>query len=294
MQTTRPNRRSLLLAACGIAATVIAIRAQAPPVNTGARAFEVASVKRNLSGSIIVNQSLSPGRYTGTNLSVADLLATIYAPQPRSHVSGGPDWMRTDRFDIVAKAEGTSTTAELVEMLHTLLVDRFKFAAHQEAREGDVYNLILARSDGRLGPLLRPSTVDCAAQRANATRTAGAGAAGQVPACPLANYPGRFIGTSIPLATLARTLVVWVDGREVRDRTELSGLYDVDLTWTPERLGPLPLNAPIDLVRAREAIDPNGPSLVTALQEQLGLKLESMKDKIDVLVIDHLEAPTED
>ena len=93
---------------------------------------------------------------------------------------------------------------------------------------------------------------------------------------------------------IAGTLAVWTDGRDVRDRTGLTGLYDIELTWTPDRLNPLPPNAPADLVRAREAIDPNGPSLFTAVQEQLGLKLEPKKDKVEVLVVDHLEHPTDD
>lgn len=157
-----------------------------------------------------------------------------------------------------------------------------------------MYNLILARSDGRLGPMLRQSTVDCQAQRAIAASASGAGLPIQIPACPISNYPGRFVGTSIPLTVLARMLVVWVDGRDVLDRTGLTGLYDIDLTWTPERLGPLPPNVPAEVLRAREAIDPNGPSLFTAVQEQLGLKLEPKKDKIEVLVIDHVEHPAED
>ena len=256
--------------------------------------FEVASVKRNTSGSIIVNQSIAAGRYTGTNLSVADLLLTIYSPLPRSRVTGGPTWMRTDRFDIVAKAEGAPSAPEIVRMLHSLLQERFKFSAHTEEQEGDVYNLILARSDGRLGPMLRQSPVDCAAQRRSATRASDAGTPGQAQKCPANNYPGRIILTSFTMAQLAGTLGLWVDGREVRDRTGLTGAFDVDLTWTPDRLGPLPLNAPPELVRAREAIDPNGPSLFTAVQEQLGLKLEPKKDKVDVLVIDRIEHPTED
>jgi bla regulator protein blaR1 len=95
------------------------------------------------------------------------------------------------------------------------------------------------------------------------------------------------------MAELARMLDVFTDQRTVRDRTGLTGQYELELTWTPERLGPLPLNAPDEVVRAREAIDPNGPSLLTALQEQLGLKLEAKTDKVEMLVIDRLERPTE-
>ncbi len=283
----------LVAVGCVLVAVTDALGAQATAIEaTAPQTFEVASVKTNTSGSIVVNQSISGGRYTGTNLSVMDMLATIYMPLPRSHILGGPDWMRTDRFDIVAKGDGNPSPADVIQMLRVMLMDRFKLAVHSDSRNGDVYDLVVARSDGRLGPMLRPSTVDCAAQRAN--RAAAASSPTQGPPCPLASWAGKITFTAATITQLAQVLVVWVDGREVRDRTRLTGLYDVDLTWTPDSLAPLPLNAPPDLLRAREAIDPNGPSLLTAVQEQLGLKLEPKKDKIDVLVVDRLERPTEE
>src|SRR5579862_782396 len=117
----RPILCALLLASSNLAA--IGTRAQTA-ADGRLPTFEVASVRRNTSGSIIVNQSIAAGRYTGTNLSVADLLATIYSPLPRSRVTGGPPWMRTDRFDIAAKAEGTPSAAEIVRMLRSLLQER--------------------------------------------------------------------------------------------------------------------------------------------------------------------------
>ena len=266
----RPLLFSFLLACSSVAA--IGIRGQTA-ADERLPTFEVASVKRNTSGSISVNHSIVAGRYVGTNLSVADMLAAIYTALPRSRITGGPAWMRTDRFDIVAKAVAAPPAPEIFRMLHALLQERFKLSAHTEEQEGDVYNLILARSDGRLGPMLRQSPVDCAAQRRNARPASDAGARSQAQTCRANNYPGRII-RPLAMAELAGTLAVWADGRDVRDRTGLTGTFDVDLTWTPDRLGPLPLNAPPDLVRAREAIDPNGPSLFTAVQEQLGLKLE--------------------
>lgn len=266
---------------------------QAPASDGKLPAFEVASVKRNTSGSIVVNHAITGGRYTGTNLSVMDLLAAVYAPMPRGRISGGPAWITTERFDIVARAEGDPSPADMLRMVHALLIDRFRLAVHTEARDGDVYDLILARDDGRPGPMLRASTYDCAAQRASRAAAAAAGSSAPGPPCPWSNYPGRFVGTSITMEQLAYTLSVFTDQRTVRDRTGLTGQYDVELTWTPDRLGPLPPNAPDEVVRNRAAIDPNGPSLFTALQEQLGLKLEARRDKIDVLVIDRVERPSE-
>ena len=281
MTTAALTRGAVLVAICTVVAAAISVQAQAPRAKTPSRTFEVASVKRNTSGSLVVDHSIPPGRYAGTNLSVEDMLAAIYAPLARSHMSGGPDWIRTERFDIVATTQGSPSPTEVFEMLHSLLIERFKFAAHMEAREGDVYNLVLARSDRRPGPRLRPSTMDCVPQRGSA-------------ACPFSNYAGRLIGTSVPMWTLAGMLVVWVEGRDVRDRTGLPGPYDMELTWTPTSLRPLPPNAPDEVVRAREAIDPNGPSIFAAIQEQLGLKLESVKDSVEVLVIDRIEHPAED
>jgi bla regulator protein blaR1 len=97
------------------------------------------------------------------------------------------------------------------------------------------------------------------------------------------------------MATLARMLVSWVDDhREVRDQTGLTGTFEVALEWTPDRVSPVPLDAPVEVGRAVAVIDPNGPSLFTAVQEQLGLKLQPKKDQADVLVIDHVEQPTPD
>jgi bla regulator protein blaR1 len=101
------------------------------------------------------------------------------------------------------------------------------------------------------------------------------------------------MGTGVTMADLARMLEPFTEQRTVRDCTGLTGRYDVQLTWTPDRLGPLHPNAPEEVVRAREAIDPNGPALSTALREQLGLRLEPKKDKVDVLVIARVERPTE-
>ena len=273
--------RGLILALLVAVTAMNPLRAQAPASTTGLPSFEVASVKRNTSGSLIVNTTIEGNRYVATNLSVKDLLATAYAPLPRSRMVGGPSWINTDRFDIVATMEGAPTPPEIFEMVRSLLVERFRLAAHSETRDGDVYDLIVASSAGELGPKLRPPTPDCAVENADRLR------------CPGAIWPGKLTGVGITMADLARMLDVFTEQRTVRDRTGLTGRYDLELVWTPDRLGPLPPNAPDAVVRAREAIDPNGPALSTALQEQLGLKLEAKKDKVDVLVIDQVERPTE-
>lgn len=276
MQASRP-----MLALLCVAGVAGPLPAQAPPANSRALSFEVASVRRNTSGSLIATTTVEGNRYVATNLSVKDLLATAYAPLPRNRMVGGPSWINTDRFDIAATMEGTPTPPEIFAMVRSLLVERFQLAAHSETRDGDVYDLLVARSAGELGPKLRPSAPDCAIENADRLR------------CPSAVWPGKLTGTGITMADLARMLDVFTEQRMVRDRTGLTGRYDLELIWTPDRLGPLPPNAPEAVLRAREAIDPNGPALSTALREQLGLRLEARKDKVDVLVVDRVERPTE-
>ena len=175
-------------------------------------------------------------------------------------------------------------------MMQSLLAERFKLAAHTETRQLPIYTLMLAKADGRPGPQLRPSTTDCEALRGQGR---GRGSAppgpGERPPCGMAMGPGRLISGSTPLSQLIAALSQAVR-RVVIDRTNLKGNFDIDLIWTPDQMPagwpPPGVNVP--------AIDPNGPSIFTALQEQLGLKLESQTGPVDVLVIDHVEQPTPD
>jgi uncharacterized protein (TIGR03435 family) len=162
-------------------------------------------------------------------------------------------------------------------MVRTLLADRFKLAVHHETRELPIYALLLARNDGRLGPKLQPST--CVAGR----RPPGDATAQP---CGFRPGPGIFVSGGVPIAMLA-TFVSSAVRRSVVDRTGLDGNFDIDLHWLPDNspLGPQPDTPPPD---------PGGPSIFTALQEQLGLKLESTRGPVDVLVIDHVEQPTPD
>jgi uncharacterized protein (TIGR03435 family) len=126
------------------------LRAQAPAQDGKSPSFEVASVRRSTSSSFLANHAIEGNRYTGTNLSVQDLLAAVYAPLPRALIVGGPDWIKTDRFDIVAVAEGTRGDAEVLQMIRSLLIERFRLAVHSETRDGDVYDLIVAKNAAEL------------------------------------------------------------------------------------------------------------------------------------------------
>jgi uncharacterized protein (TIGR03435 family) len=188
------------------------------------------------------------------------VMAWAYGVQD-SQLAGGPDWAGTARFDFVAKADGNPSITGMRTMLQSLLVDRFKLAFHDETREVSVYALTRSRNDGPLGPQLTVSDTNCSAP-----------ADGRPRRCEFNVRFGNVHGHGMPMELLATTLA-GSTGRVVVDRTGLTGAVDFDLTW---------------------GTDANGPSLFTAAQEQLGLKLEPTKAPVNVLVIDRAEKPTAD
>ncbi len=250
--------------------------------------FEVASVKPN-PNDVPEAISLSPNgeiRYTGFHLRTLIAMAFGSPLQNFDQFVGGPSWLATDRFDIIAKAGGDiSADAQgrrsdrIPVMLRTLLEDRFKFKSHNETREGPVYVLRLARPDGRLGPQIHPSTIECPRFVTGAPlpvvdpdRWCGIRAAG-----------GTIKGQGVPSSQIAGNLGGYpVVARVVIDRTGLTGRYDFQILYAPG---------------FGDAADPagaNGPSLFTALTEQLGLTLQSDRAPLPYLVIDHVEHPTSD
>ncbi len=266
----------------------LSVHAQQQRPAGGDLKFEVASVKPNKSGSNRVNLTPRPGgRFTATNVSVMDLIVVAYGdarPFPPANVLGAPSWVSRDRFDIAAKAEGNPTQEEFARMLRPLLAERFRLVLHSEGRERPIYTLTLARRDRSLGPGLRQSTLQCVGPR------------DALPAgCEMLSVPGTLKARGTPMAALLRMLTSWVeDHREVIDATGLSGTFDMEMKWTPERLPVVPPDASQELAQALRSIDPNGASLFTALQEQLGLRLVPGKDRSDVLVVDRVEQPTPD
>jgi uncharacterized protein (TIGR03435 family) len=263
-------------------------------------AFEVASVKPNKSGDNRVMLGFQPGgRVTASNVTLRMLIRQAWRIQD-FQIVGGPGWIGSDRFDIVAKAEGnpaptppTGPPGPIEMMMRSLLEERFMLAVHNETREMPIYALTLARSDGRLGPQLKKSEVDCAALMGARGRGGPPQAPFPVterPMCGIRIGPGTMAAGAVSLTQLGMTISNFVQ-RTVVDKTGLAGTFDIDLTWTPDQLpqGPPPPGAP-----PLPPIDPNGPSIFTALQEQLGLKLESQRGSVEVLVIDRVEPPTPD
>jgi uncharacterized protein (TIGR03435 family) len=282
------------LALVCVALNVNWLRAQVQTSPAIRPAFDVASVKPNKSGPGLVRIGSFQGRFSATNVTLRMLLRNAYGLQD-FRMSGGPSWIDSERFDIEAKADGIATPQQVQAMLRTLLEERFKLNAKTETRELPVYALVMARNDGRLGGQLRRAGAECLAIRtwpgAPAPPPPPPGpppATRDGPQCGSMLVQGNVSGRKMTMERLATMLSPWVN-RSVLDRTNLAGNFDLDLQWAPDQMPTGPFGAPPGV-----PIDPNGPSLFTALQEQLGLKLDSQRGPVEVLVIESAERPTED
>ena len=283
--------RQLMLTLCFAGAVAIVVPAQEKDAT-----FEVASVKPNKSGDTNGMLRMLPGgRVSASNMPVRPIITFAYQ-LAQYQLVGGPGWLTTDRYDLIAKLEGdpgpvfapSGTAPNPMQLaLRNLLEDRFKLKVHRETREMDIYALVMAKPGGAPGPNLKPTTQDCAAAAAAAQRGAPppSSAPTGVPFCVIQGGPGRIRFGGLPASALAQAFS-GPAGRMVVERTGLSGAWDFELNYAAEGRG-----APGGADAA--PADPNAPSLFTAIQEQLGLKLESTKGPVEVLVIDSVERPTE-
>jgi uncharacterized protein (TIGR03435 family) len=291
---SRNGRRPAIAVSAFLLAAVSAIRLHGQAVDANAAPFEVASIKENKSGETRWTYDMRPGgRFKATSVSLVNLISIAYgnpSPLPGFLVVGGPDWIRTKRFDLVAKADGNPAKDHFPLMLRALLAERFDLHLRSEMRERETFALVMARIDGRLGPRLRRTDLDCTFKGDRPPA-----AAEPASRCSDRNYQGKVTSTSMTMPVLARFLMMWVeDRRDVLDKTGLTGSFEVTLEWTPNRVAPVPLDAPGEVGRAAAAIDPNGPSLFTAVQEQLGLRLEPRKEPVEVLIVDRAQQPMTD
>ncbi len=241
----------------------------------------------------MVRVATFPTRFSAVNASLRLLLRYAYG-LPDFRMIGGPDWMDTARFDIEGAAGGIVPFDQLRAMTRTLLEERFKLRAHMETRELPTYDLVLARRDGKLGNQITPSGTECLP----ITPPAGfppppppppGGAPRDGPGCGSMLGAGAISGRKMTIERLLTTLSPYVN-RVIVDRTNLSGFFDLDLRWLPDLT---PFNAGPGLAPPPIA-DPNAPPLFTALSEQLGLKLESSRGPVEVLVIEGVEKPSAD
>jgi uncharacterized protein (TIGR03435 family) len=298
--------RTLLLAAAGIAAVAAPIaigmlsapllRAQSTPGAAAGPLFEAASVKPNRSADLGWRLEPQPGgRLTGTNAPAAALIRFAY-DLPDFLVLGGPDWLRSDRFDVVAKAEGDPPLEQKRLMLRRLLAERFRLTVHTETRELPFYALVMARSDGKPGPRLRRAEADCA-RAGQSSSDSGIGFSPQngPPACGFFGFApgtdfraarGGMAFRGLTMAALAKVFLPMLR-RSVNDQTGLTGYFDADFDFIAEL--PIPPPPPGE---PPPPFDAPFVSVFTVLPEQLGLKLDSRRGPVEVLVIDRAEQPT--
>jgi len=256
---------------------------QVPAPATAPLAFDAISIHPSHVGtttdgdvSIWRTVTSTPGDgYKAENVSLKIVIVDAYNIKP-NYISGGPDWIDSDAYDINAKvvaADGTAplklTKTQRRQMLQTMLADRFKLVVHNETKDAPIYELDIAKG----GPKLHASTPGNDAAR-GVTGPDGQFHPG------LDNYVGNgvIIEQGYPLSYVADLLTSMLH-RPVVDKTGLTGKYDISLRWTPD-------NTPVDSPLA------GGPSIFTAAQEQLGLKLTSTHGPVKTLVIDHVERPT--
>jgi uncharacterized protein (TIGR03435 family) len=273
----------LFLAMISVAATACPIIVVLhSPSNTWARSqdidrpqFEAASIKRNtLDGETRFTFRAAPGgRLTVVNNDLQNVILNAYGFRAYLY-TGGPDWIRSDHYDIEATAAGNPSRQQMMVMLQALLEDRFKLKVHRETKEMPVYMLTVAKG----GPTLEQFKEGSCFNRDPNNPSAG-GTGGQprfVCGNDLISSQGKWEASKIDMKQLADDLGMMVH-RKVVDKTGLSGLFNVHMQFTPDPL----------------AADATGPSMFTLVQEQLGLKLESDKGPVEVLVIDRIERPSE-
>jgi bla regulator protein blaR1 len=272
-----------------------------PPAAETEVKFEVTSVKKSgPPGQGMMPFRLQGGRFSMGQMTVGNLITLGYAIQ-RFQLVGGPAWMNSDRFDINAVSEdvplqptppGVPNRMQL--LVRSLLKERFALVTHKETRELPLSYLVLAREDGKLGERLRPSTVDCRALMAARGRGAGPPEPpkfDEVPQCGMRGGLGKIMAGSIAMANFA-TMLGSMLNRPVYDRTNLTGNFDIQLDYTPDQMPQIPPG--VTLPPGLTLPSPDGPSLNTALHEQLGLKLEATRGPVEVLVVDSLEQPMPD
>jgi bla regulator protein blaR1 len=267
------SNAAAVAAAEGNAAPLLAIQ------DAAVERFDVASVRPNTSTETggFIQAPRGPSFSVG-NQTLGTLIGFAYELQ-RGQLVGQPAWVNTERYDIVAKAERDIPPGPALRMmLRSLLADRFKLAVHRETRETPIYALVMARSDGQPGPRLRrPANDHCAQRRAASAKGQPPPPLSADPVCGIRGNQSELTAGSYPLSSFTAFLAGTVR-RPVVDRTGLSGEWDFDLKWNPDPA----------------STDTERPSIFTALQEQLGLKLEATTGPVDVLVVDRVERPVPD
>ena len=274
------QRLALLLT---VSLTAVTVRGQATTVNTSPvsaalPAYDVVSVKPDVSDSQMVSVQENRGSYHATNVPLRNLISNAYAIR-EGLISGLPGWAETARFDLNAKITDTSpeslkrlTPEQRQAMLAAILVDRFGLKTHLETKILPVYELILSKG----GPRLEQSRA--LSMSADASESPGHPRPGGMMV-----QDNNLVATAVPISRLVELLAANLD-RTVLDKTGLSGTYDLHLKWTPE-------DQQAGATQNGASGDPP-PALFTALQEQLGLRLVAAKGPVSTLVVDQVAKPS--
>ncbi len=300
-------RRKLLLGATGLAAVVVPVvfgllqatqtknEAQTQSTNVSVPVFDVAAIKPNKSANNMVRLMFSPNGFDGTNVTLQMLVRVAYDVED-NQISGGPAWLNSDHYDINAKMDSATADAlhklsedqgklERQRMLQALLADRFKLTVQHETKELSMYALVVAKSGPKLQEAKPDDTYPNGVKGPDGVGRPGMMRMGR----------GEVTGQGLPMTALAKLLTTQL-GRTVVDKTGLTGKYDFKLQWTPDESEGAMFKGPgtgPQGTASPPASDTSGPSIFTAIQEQLGLKLESQKGPVEVLVIDRVEKPSE-
>jgi uncharacterized protein (TIGR03435 family) len=294
------SRRLVLLVAGSLAVAASSVHGQTSAAPGGAArpdvtadvkvpAFDVVSVKLNKSDNRMVRIMAKPDGYSSSNVSLKMLVQSAYGIR-EDLISGAPSWADSARFDIDAKVAGPDVDAlqklspeQRRLLLQPLLADRFKLKIHTETKQLPVYEIVLAKGGSKLKEATAGDTY------ANGIKGPdGVGRGGM-----MRFGPGQLTAQAVPMTSLTNMLSQQLH-RTVLDKTGLTGKYDLELTWTPDQGADPMFKGPDGLPqRADAAPDSSGPSIFTALQEQLGLKLLSSKGSVETIVIDHVEMPSE-
>ncbi len=302
------SRRKRLLVGLLVAAVLIAFslatatpnRAQSQPQNTTAPSppyeYEAATIKpsKGFGPGSRIGMWAAPDGFSAWFITPQQMISIAYGVE-RFQISGGPSWLPSERFDIEAKMDAATSDAlkklsqdqrvlAQQQMLQALLADRFQLKVHRETKELTMYTLVIAKGGPKLQEAKPGDTYPNAPPFPDGTHPGAGSMRGSV-------LSGEVTAQAVPIARLAHDLMLML-GHPVSDETELKGVYDFKLQFTPDdRLQPPSGLAPNERLPVPPA-DSNSPSLFDALQEQLGLKLESGKGPVEVIVIDHAERPS--
>jgi uncharacterized protein (TIGR03435 family) len=262
-------RAAVVLALIGGMAVV---SAQSTAPAQGPAVFEVASIKPVAIPPEFGGGGFFPGgRFAMSNATLRRLIQLAYDLEDYQVVNAGPKWIESDLFAVDAKAANgfSPSTNQVRSMIQNLLAERFKLIVRREVRDMPMYTMVFARADQRLGPQLRQSQMDCSPE--GRRKALSVLANGRRP-CAMMMSAGFYAADGVEFSQLTN-LMANEFARPVTDRTGLSGLFDWELKWA-------------------WSADADGPALLTAFEEQLGLKLETGRGPVEVLVIESAERPT--